>query len=170
MANALAALALGELAGVNMSAMLTALKEFPGLEHRTQWLGCFNNVNWYNDSKATNVGASVAAITGLPGKHILIAGGDAKQADFSLIQSVAKKHLSAVVLIGRDAELIEKALDGIVSIVHVSDMSEAVRHAAGLAQSGDNVLLSPACSSLDMYRNFEHRGEVFMQAVKEHYQ
>jgi UDP-N-acetylmuramoylalanine--D-glutamate ligase len=129
-----------------------------------------SGVHWFNDSKATNVGASVAAIKGLPGLHVLIAGGESKKADFEPLKSIAKKHLRAVVLIGRDADIIEKALRGEVPVTHAADMEDAVTKAAELAQPGDNVLLSPACASFDMYRNFEHRGEVFMQFVQERLQ
>ena len=166
-ANALAALAMGSLLKLPLESMLDALKDFAGLRHRTQWVADINGVHWFNDSKATNVGASIAAIEGLPGKHVLIAGGDGKQADFTSLHDVAEQHLRAVVLIGRDAALIETALDGVVPVSHAKDMCEAVIQAAELAEPGDNVLLSPACASLDMYRNFEHRGDVFMQAVEE---
>jgi len=164
-ANALASLAIGAAMGFPGDAMLDALVNFRGLDHRTQWVADINGVHWFNDSKGTNVGASVAAIEGLPGLHVLIAGGEGKKADFGPLKLVAKKHLRAVVLIGRDADMIEKALCGEVPVRHASDMKDAVIAAAELAQPGDNVLLSPACASFDMYRNFEHRGEVFMQAV-----
>ncbi len=166
-ANALAALALGQTVGLDMNAMLDSLREFAGLAHRTQWVAEKNGVNWYNDSKATNVGAALAAITGLPGRHVLIAGGEGKGADFTALGEVAAAHLRAVVLIGRDAGLIEKAFGDSVACVHANDMKAAVKQAAALAQPGDNVLLSPACASFDMFNNFEHRGDVFMQEVQE---
>jgi UDP-N-acetylmuramoylalanine--D-glutamate ligase len=166
-ANALAALALGQYVGLDMSAMLDTLREFSGLPHRTQWVAEKNAVNWYNDSKATNVGAALAAICGLPGKHVLIAGGEGKGADFSALREVATDHLRAVVLIGRDANIIANALGDSVPQVHAGDMKQAVQKCAELATPGDNVLLSPACASFDMFNNFEHRGDVFMQEVRE---
>lgn len=169
-ANALAALAIGVSLDIPMKPMLETLGSFSGLEHRTQWIAEINGVNWFNDSKATNVGASIAAIEGLPGTHVLIAGGDSKQADFSPLKRVAKGWLRAAVLIGSDAPLIESALDNVVPVVFASDMDDAVKKAAELAKSGDNVLLSPACASFDMYKNFEHRGNAFIQSVKEYQQ
>ena len=164
--NALAALALGQQAGLPMQDMLTALSLFGGLPHRTQWVAESDGINWFNDSKATNVGAAVAAITGLPGKHVLIAGGEAKEADFSALAETAQAHLRAVVLIGRDASKIETAIAGVVPCEYAEDMAEAVAKAQALANSGDNVLLSPACASFDMFDNFEQRGEVFMREVR----
>lgn len=166
-ANALAALALGSGIGLPMEAMLDALKEFPGLEHRTQWVAEINGVSWFNDSKGTNVGATLAAIEGLPGKHVLIAGGQGKGADFSPLREIAAQRLRAVVLLGEDAEKIALALHGVVPVEFAADMEQAVRLADGLAQQGDNVLLSPACASFDMFNGFAHRGEVFMKAVRE---
>lgn len=166
-ANALASLALGSSIGLPMQAMLDALKEYPGLEHRTQWVAEINGVNWFNDSKGTNVGATLAAITGLPGKHVLIAGGQDKGADFAPLRDIAEQRLRAVVLIGEDANRIAQALDQAVPVKFAVDMNEAVRVAAGLAVQGDNVLLSPACASFDMFQGFAHRGEVFMKAVED---
>jgi len=166
-ANALAALALGAGLGLPMASMLTALKRFPGLPHRTQWVAQQDGVNWYNDSKGTNVGATLAAIEGLSGTHVLIAGGQGKGADFSALRTVAKR-LRAAVLIGEDADRIEHALHGAVAVLRAKDIAEAVRLAADNAQPGDNVLLSPACASFDMFNGFEHRGEVFMQSVREY--
>jgi UDP-N-acetylmuramoylalanine--D-glutamate ligase len=166
-ANALAALALGSSINLPMKAMLEALREFPGLEHRTQWVAEINGVNWFNDSKGTNVGATLAAIDGLPGKHVLIAGGQGKGADFSPLREIAEQRLRAVVLFGEDAEKIAQALDRVVPIEFAGDLEQAVGLAAGLTQQGDNVLLSPACASFDMFKGFAHRGEVFMKAVRE---
>lgn len=167
-ANVLAALALGTVLTIPDRFMIEAIKNFSGLDHRTQWVMEKHGINWFNDSKGTNVGASIAAIEGLPGKHVLIAGGDGKGADFSPLATVAAQHLRAAVLIGRDAEKIGAVLNGLVPVVYAADMEEAVIKAANLVQEGDNVLLSPACASFDMYRNFEHRGQVFMEAVREH--
>ena len=169
-ANVLAALAMGSVLNIPQRFMLEAIKNFSGLEHRMQWLAEKDGVNWFNDSKATNVGASIAAIEGLPGMHVLIAGGEAKDANFAPLAEVAGQHLRAVILIGRDANLIEQALNDAVPIVHATDMDEAVIKASELAQAGDNVLLSPACASFDMYRDFEHRGQVFANAVREYVQ
>lgn len=166
-ANALAALALGSSIGLPSAAMIEALKEFPGLEHRTQWVAEINAVNWYNDSKGTNVGATVAAIEGLPGKHVLIAGGQSKAADFTPLRAVAEQKLRAMVLIGEDADTIAGCIDEIVPVRIATDMKQAVEFAAVLANKGDNVLLSPACASFDMFDGFAHRGEVFMKAVTE---
>lgn len=166
-ANALAALAMGTMLNIPLPPMLDALEKFSGLKHRTQLIAEINGVYWFNDSKATNVGASIAAIEGLPGTHVLIAGGESKQADFSPLKRVAKGRLRAVVLIGHDARIIEEALDNVVPVVHAKDMNDAVMKSAELAQPGDNVLLSPACASFDMFKNFEHRGAAFIQSVHE---
>jgi len=124
-------------------------------------------VNWYNDSKGTNVGATLAAIEGLPGRHVLIAGGQGKDADFTPLRDIAARRLRAVVLIGEDADRIADALDQVVPVEMAGDMKEAVAAAAGLARQGDNVLLSPACASFDMFRGFAHRGETFISAVED---
>ena len=166
-ANALAALALGTSIDLPVKAMLDALREFPGLAHRTQWVAEIDGVNWFNDSKGTNVGATLAAIEGLPGRHVLIAGGQAKDADFTPLRAVAEKRLRAMILIGEDAHRIARSIDEAVPVRFASDMGEAVRLAAELAEPGDNVLLSPACASFDMFESFAQRGEVFMKAVRE---
>ncbi|MEL0168531.1 MAG: UDP-N-acetylmuramoyl-L-alanine--D-glutamate ligase [Pseudomonadaceae bacterium] len=167
--NALAALALGQAAGLPMDAMLQALKVFPGLAHRCQWVGSHAGVEFFDDSKATNVGAALAAINGfaadMGGKLVLIAGGDGKGADFSSLRKPVAQSCRAVVLLGRDAELIAAALDPQTQLVRVSSIEEAVTAAAALAEQGDLVLLSPACASLDMFRNFEERGRLFAEAV-----
>jgi UDP-N-acetylmuramoylalanine--D-glutamate ligase len=164
--NALASLALGHAIGLPFEGMLEALKEFSGLRHRTQFVAEINGVNWINDSKATNVGATVAALLGLPGKHVLIAGGDAKDADFSALADIVEQHCRAVVLLGKDAKKISAVMPASVTVETVADMQAAVSLAQTLAQQGDNVLLAPACASFDMFDNFEHRGDVFIQAVE----
>ncbi len=164
--NALAALALGYAAGLPMINMLAALKEFKGLPHRTQLVAQIKDVDWINDSKATNVGAAIAALQGIAGKHILIAGGIAKGADFSALTNVVKQHCRAVILLGEDAEKIHSVLPKEITVKCVVDMKSAVTIAQELAQPGDNVLLAPACASFDMFESFEHRGNVFMQAVE----
>lgn len=165
--NALAALALGYCANLPMQSMLDALAEFTGLAHRCQWIAEINGVNWFDDSKATNVGSTIAAVKGLPGKHVLIAGGEGKDADFTALADVAEDHLRKVVLIGKDAKKIETALAGKVICENATDMKNAVAIAAQAACSGDNVLLSPACASLDMYSNFEQRGDDFVLEARE---
>ena len=165
--NALAALALGESAGLPLAAMLETLSEFQGLPHRMQHVVTHNGVQWYNDSKGTNVGATLAAIEGIEGRIVLIAGGDGKGADFSPLADAMRRKGTGAVLIGKDAALLEAVLGGIVPVEHAPDMTRAVTLAAAMAQPGDCVLLSPACASTDMYRNFVERGEVFMRAVKE---
>ncbi|MGB6975917.1 MAG: UDP-N-acetylmuramoyl-L-alanine--D-glutamate ligase [Gammaproteobacteria bacterium] len=170
-ANALAALALGRAIGLPMSAMLQTLRTFQGLAHRCQWVARYQEVDWYNDSKATNVVSSIAALEGLGdtlrNKLILIAGGLGKQQDFSPLQKPVLQYVRTVILIGRDAPLIEQALNKTSKILHASSMLEAVTLAHQEAQAGDAVLLSPACASFDMFDNFEHRGEVFMTLVRE---
>lgn len=170
-ANALAALAIGASMALPMAAMLTALQAFAGLEHRCQWLRNRHGVDWYNDSKATNVGAALAAIEGLgadsSGKLVLIAGGDGKGADFSSLQAPVAQYCRAVIVLGRDAEQVAQALAAAVPIERVSSLTAAVQLAAQLAQAGDSVLLAPACASLDMFKSFEERGEKFAQALEE---
>jgi UDP-N-acetylmuramoylalanine--D-glutamate ligase len=165
--NALAALALGEAAGLPLTAMVETLGEFQGLPHRMQYLTEHNGVRWFNDSKGTNVGATLAAIEGVAGQVVLIAGGDGKGADFSPLAAALQRKGHGAVLIGKDAPLLEAVLQDAVPVRHADDMLQAVQLAAGMAQSGDCVLLSPACASTDMYRNFAARGEAFMQAVRE---
>jgi len=165
--NALAALALGEAAGLPLTAMVETLAEFQGLPHRMQYLAEHNGVRWFNDSKGTNVGATLAAIEGVDGPVVLIAGGDGKGADFSPLAAALQRKGHGAVLIGKDAPLLEAVLQDAVPVMHAGDMLQAVQLAATMAQSGDCVLLSPACASLDMYRNFEERGDLFMQAVSE---
>lgn len=166
-ANALACLALGEAAGISLVGMLDALQTFGGLAHRTQWVRERYGVNWYNDSKGTNVGATLAALAGLPNKTVLIAGGQGKGADFSPLREVAASKARALVLIGEDRAKIAAVVEGYAPYVFADSMDEAVALAADLAQAGDNVLLSPACASFDMFKGYAHRGDVFSAAVKE---
>ncbi|WP_374979960.1 UDP-N-acetylmuramoyl-L-alanine--D-glutamate ligase [Pseudomonas solani] len=169
-ANALAALALGHAVGLPMEPMLETLKTFTGLAHRCQWVRERNGVAYYDDSKATNVGAALAAIEGLgadiDGKLVLIAGGDGKGADFSSMREPVARFCRAVVLLGRDAEQIASVLGDALPLVRVRTLDEAVSRCAELAQEGDAVLLSPACASLDMFKNFEERGRLFAQAAE----
>jgi UDP-N-acetylmuramoylalanine--D-glutamate ligase len=176
LSNALAALALGEAAGLSREAMLAALRRFPGLPHRTQWVAEVDGVRYCNDSKGTNIGATVAAIGGLsptnrsaagdnPRPLVLIAGGLGKEQDFNLLRPAVAGRVKAVVLIGRDAPLIERALAGAADIHHATDMYGAVAAARAAAIPGDTVLLSPACASFDMFDGYEQRGDMFVDAV-----
>jgi UDP-N-acetylmuramoylalanine--D-glutamate ligase len=166
-ANALAALALGEAIGLPLKAMLDELGSFPGLPHRSQWVADVRGVSYVDDSKGTNVGATLAAVAGFAGPLIVIAGGDGKSQDFAPLREAFRGKVRCVVLIGRDAPAIERALNNVCPIHRSTTMPEAVRAAAAVAQPGDTVLLSPACASLDMFRNYAHRGEVFSTAVRE---
>lgn len=169
--NALAALSLGHAAGFGMNAMVEALKQYTGLEHRCQWVRRLDGVDYINDSKGTNVGATVTAVASLgcasSGKVVLIAGGEGKGADFSVLREPVLAYARCVILFGRDADKIESDLGGVVSILKVNSLSEAVIEAKKTAQTGDTVLMSPACASFDMFRNFEERGDVFVTAVKQ---
>lgn len=167
-ANAMAAMALAETLNCPRVAMLSVLRSFPGLEHRCQWIAQHTNVKWFNDSKATNVGASCAAIKGLAADEniVLIAGGDGKGADFSELEGVAEGRLKAAIVLGKDGPEIGKVLVNVVPVHAVDSMEMAVKTAARIAKSGDIVLLSPACASLDMFENYQARGDVFVTAVK----
>ena len=164
--NALAALALADAAGLALEPCLQVLRDFAGLPHRTQWVAESNGINWFNDSKGTNVGATVAALQGLPNKTVLIAGGQGKGADFTPLADVVQAYARAVVLFGEDAEQIALALKGDIPIVFAADMTCAVNQAHELASIGDNILLSPACASFDMFTSYEDRGNVFINTVK----
>lgn len=168
--NALAALALGDAAGIPMDAMLDALKAFSGLRHRCEFVAVKNGVEFYNDSKGTNIGSTLAAIQGLardPHQLIVILGGEGKGQDFSELAPALKAINSQVVLIGRDAPIIEQAVSGVTKVTHANSMQDAVDKALQLANAGDAVLLSPACASFDMFKNYEDRGEKFCLAVRE---
>lgn len=169
-ANALASLAIGYGYGLPFEPMLRVLRDFKGLPHRCQFVREYHRVRWYNDSKGTNVGATQAAIEGLGreinGKLILIAGGIGKNADFRVLTPVIEQYSRHVVLIGRDANDMARAIDGKVDVTFAKSMDEAVALAATLALPGDAVLLSPACASFDMFKHFEHRGDVFMEIVE----
>jgi len=164
-ANALAALAMGEIVGLERQAMLDVLTEYAGMDHRTQWVANIGQVDWYNDSKATNVGATLAALEGLEGAIVLILGGQGKDADFSPLKNAIKKNAQAVVLIGEDADLISLILDGVVPEVRANSMQEAVELAANKTEAGGKVLLSPACASFDMFANYQARGYEFIDCV-----
>jgi UDP-N-acetylmuramoylalanine--D-glutamate ligase len=166
--NALVSLALVRAAGVDPASVVDALRGFAGLDHRCQTVAVVGEVTYINDSKATNVGACLAALEGLgeTRRHIiLIAGGDAKNADLSPLREPVAKYVRAVVTLGKDASVVEAAIAGVVPIHRVETLRGAVRHARSVALPGDLVLLSPACASLDMFKNFEDRGRQFAAAV-----
>lgn len=193
-ANAQAALALCCALGFPATALLPALRRFRGLPHRVEKVAVIDGVSWYDDSKGTNVGATVAALQGLGGplaarnvppvppgregesltscaskdrKIVVILGGDGKGQDFSPLKEAVAHHARAAVLIGRDAPLIERAIEGSgVVLAQATDMADAVQRAHALARPGDVVLLSPACASFDMFRNYEHRAQAFIAAVR----
>lgn len=166
LANALAALALIEAVGVEPAAILDALRRFAGLPHRSQFVGHFHGLDWINDSKGTNVGATAAALAGQGRPVVLIAGGLGKGQDFGLLRPLIAEKARGVVLIGQDAGLIAQAWAGAAPIVQASDMGDAVAKAAELGQPGDVVLLSPACASFDMFKGYDHRGDVFVAEVR----
>jgi UDP-N-acetylmuramoylalanine--D-glutamate ligase len=165
-ANALAALALGEAAGLEFSAMLAALESFPGLKHRSAWIADVTGVRFIDDSKGTNVGATIAAVSGLRGPLVVIAGGEGKGQDFAPLAAAFKGKVRHAVLIGKDAPAVAAALQGHCTIERAETLEAAVSAAAAAARPGETVLLSPACSSLDMFRDYAHRGEVFAAAVR----
>ncbi len=168
-ANALAALAIGEIAGFNLLAMLATLLSFTGLEHRCEQVLNSAGVVWVNDSKGTNVAACVAAIDGLAasisGKWIIILGGIGKNADFTPLILPIAKNCKAAILIGADAQPLWDLLHDVLPCYKAQDMVEVVQIANQHAIAGDGVLLSPACASFDMFNNYMHRGEVFKQQV-----
>jgi UDP-N-acetylmuramoylalanine--D-glutamate ligase len=168
--NALAALALASAAGCALGPMLYGLREYRGEPHRLQSIGVLQGVEYFDDSKGTNVGATVAALEGLGAerKLVVILGGDGKGQDFSPLAAPVARSARAVVLIGRDAPLLQAALaDAGVPLLQARDMADAVAQARARAHAGDAVLLSPACASLDMYGSYVERAEVFCAAVRE---
>ena len=168
--NALAACALAEAAGIEFRHVQAVLQSFPGLAHRCQWVRTLDGVEWINDSKGTNIGATISAIAGiggnLLGKIVLIAGGLGKGADFTELRPSVSAYVRSLVLIGTDADKIEQALSDIAPTVRANSFEEAILQARSEAKPGDVVLLSPACASLDMFRDFNHRGESFANLVE----
>jgi UDP-N-acetylmuramoylalanine--D-glutamate ligase len=164
-ANALAALALGDAAGLPLAAMQGALVAFPGLPHRSAWVADLKGVRYVDDSKGTNVGATIAAVDGMQGPLVLIAGGVGKGQDFAPLAAAFRGKVRHVVLIGRDAPAVQQALAEVCSTERAASMPEAVAAAARAARAGDTVLLSPACASLDMFRDYGERGDAFAAAV-----
>ena len=165
-ANALAALAMCEALGLPRAPVLGGLATFGGLEHRAQWVADVGGVRFVNDSKGTNVGATIAAVSGMAGPLVLIAGGDGKHQAFDALRPVCRGKVRHAVLIGRDAPQLEAALHGVCSTERAADMRAAVGAARAAARPGDTVLLSPACASLDMFRDYAHRGDEFAAAVR----
>ncbi len=167
--NALAASALVDAAGISHQHITSVLTSFTGLPHRCQWVRTLDGVDWINDSKGTNIGATISAINGIggsmQGKIVLIAGGQGKGADFSELAQPIADYVRSIILIGEDADKIEAALAHVVPISRASSLDNAVVVAKSQAKPGDVVLLSPACASLDMFRDFNHRGEAFASLV-----
>ena len=164
--NALAALAIADtIVGGNTAEMVGALREFVGLPHRCEIVGDYRGVRWINDSKGTNVGATVAALEGMGRPVVLIAGGQAKNADFGPLARSAQRYARQVVLFGEDREQIGECLSRMVPVTTVMTLDEATLLASKWAQPGDVVLFSPACASFDMFDNFEHRGDTFRELV-----
>ncbi len=168
--NALAVLALADAIGLPIESVIYVLKTFKGLAHRCQDVRLLDGVRWINDSKGTNVGATVSALQGLgpliKGPLILIAGGQGKGAEFEALRAAVKAHVRLLILIGDDAVLLERALGDLVEVIHADSMENAVIHAKNQAKPGDAVLLSPACASFDWFDDFNHRGEVFTRLVE----
>ena len=165
-ANALAALAVGELLDLDMAPMLQVLTEFPGLSHRMQFVARKGAVNYINDSKATNVAAAVASIQSVDGTVVLVAGGEGKGGNFSKLAAALEGKLRAAVLLGTDAEAIADAIDTVMPVYFARDMDDAVCQAAAYAESDDTVLLAPACASFDQFSNYGARGDAFSSAVE----
>lgn len=164
-ANALAALALGEAAGLSLEAMCRVLREFPGLPHRSQWVATVHGADWFNDSKGTNVGATLAALNGMTAPVVLLAGGLGKDQDFAPLRPALAEKGRALVLFGRDAGRIAQAVGDAVPVLRVDSLEAAVAAAAERVEPGDVVLLSPACASFDMFSGYEERGQRFVALV-----
>ena len=165
-ANCLAAMALADQAGISRAAMKTALQSFPGLDHRSQWVAKYNGVEWINDSKATNPGATLAAIQGVDAPLILLAGGQGKSADMSSLCQPLKQHVKQVVVYGEDAAMLQSVWQDCVPVKAAENLDQAVNLANKMAQTGDVVMLSPACASFDQYSGYEARGEHFCELVR----
>ncbi len=165
-ANALASLAMCDGLGLDIDRCLDALRSFEGLPHRSQWVAEIGGVCYIDDSKGTNVGATMAAVAGMPGSLVLIAGGQGKGQDFSPLASALRGKVRHVVLIGQDAQLLANVLKGVASLEFATSMQDAVQRASTAAKQGETVLLSPACASLDMFRDYAHRGDEFAREVR----
>ncbi|MFV2061370.1 MAG: UDP-N-acetylmuramoyl-L-alanine--D-glutamate ligase [Gammaproteobacteria bacterium] len=166
--NAMVALMISQLSGIDNLGIQKGLINFKGLAHRTELIKTSHGVKWINDSKATNIGATSAAINGLKNKSIiLIMGGQSKGQDFSVLNSEIKSNVKLIILFGEDANVIDNALDKMITRTVEENIEQAVAHAKSHSKSGDIVLFSPACASFDMFENFEHRGDVFINIVKD---
>ena len=165
-ANALAALAMCDALGLARAACVDALRTFAGLPHRSQWVADVAGVRYVNDSKGTNVGATLAAVAGMSGSLVVIAGGQGKGQDFAPLARAFRGKVRHVVLIGQDAPQLAASLRGVATLEFAGDMQDAVKRAASAARGGEVVLLSPACASLDMFRDYAHRGDTFAAAVR----
>ena len=157
---------MSEALQLDQSACLNALREFAGLPHRSEWIADVKGVRYIEDSKGTNVGATLAAVNGMQGPLIVIAGGQGKGQDFAPLAGSFRGKVRHVVLLGQDAAQLDSVLREVCSTERVESMQQAVQAAARIAQAGDTVLLSPACASLDMFRDYAHRGAVFAEAVR----
>jgi len=169
-ANALAALAIGTALGFAVDDMTQVLRTFPGLPHRSEFVAEINGVRWYNDSKATNVGAALAALRGMHkgdgSRAVIVLGGDCKDGEFSELTATLAECARGVVLFGRDAPQIRPVIPASCQVADAADMDEVVARAAEMARPGDHVLFSPACASFDRFRNYIERGEVFRATVR----
>jgi UDP-N-acetylmuramoylalanine--D-glutamate ligase len=165
--NVLAAVCAARLAGISAEVIRRAVGDFKAVEHRLELVKCLHGVEFYNDSKATNVDAAMKAVASFGGGIHLILGGKDKDSDYSTMSDLLKERVKAVYTIGSAAEKIERQLHGVVKMVQAGTMQKAVQEAANAAVAGDVVLLSPACSSFDQFENYEHRGRVFRQIVNE---
>jgi len=165
-ANALAAMALAAELEIPEQAMITGLQSFAGLPHRSEWLAEIDGVAWINDSKGTNPGATRAAIEGMDRPLVLLAGGQGKGADMTVLQAALRKHVKTAILFGEDADILQQAWQGCCEIERVENLQQAVERARKIARKGDAVLLSPACASFDQYPNFAERGEHFRRLVE----
>ncbi len=164
--NALASLAMCEALDLEMDTCIDALRTFEGLPHRSQRIADIDGVRYVDDSKGTNVGATLAAVAGMPGSLVLIAGGQGKGQDFAPLATAFRGKVRHAVLIGQDAKLLAAAMQGVASVEFAIDMGDAVTRAAAAARKGETVLLSPACASLDMFRDYAHRGDEFAHEVR----
>jgi len=166
-ANCLAAMAIAHSIGISRKAIVSAIRQFSGIPHRSQWIAEIDGIEWINDSKATNVGSAQASIEGRERPVILIAGGQSKGADMSIMFATIKQKVKLALLLGEDASRLQQAWQGATRIEMVGDMRQAVRRAREEASDGDCVLLAPACASFDMYPKFEARGDDFASCVRE---
>jgi len=164
--NSMAAVLAGQLLGVEADSLQSTLKTFEGVEHRLEFVRELNSVRYYNDSKATNVDSVWYALQAFKEPIVLLLGGRDKGNDYSRLAKLVKKQVKAIVAIGESADKVEQAFRGTSTITKTASMDEAVSTARSLAQSGDVVLLSPACASFDWFKNYEHRGQVFKELVK----